>query len=558
MTEVAGTRSYAGLLRRHAVWVIALLAVAASISGISNGFAYDDVHMIVDNERIHSLAHAWRFFAQTYWPPVDGGTLYRPLTVLAFSLEWAIGRGSPLPFHVTNIALYAAACVTLYRMLCLLTESDVALLAASLFAVHPVHTEAVANVVGQGELLAAVFVFLAVTHYVTARRADRLRTWDIAALCALYLAACLSKEHAVVLPGLLAAVDVVIVREGTTWRTTLRKTAPLFLCMIGVAAAFVAVRAMVTGGFRAAGTNELFGGESFGSRAFTMLNIVVEWVRLLVWPAQLSADYSYPRTRLATEPSLTMLPGLLVIIGGAAFAWRVRRSAPVVAFAVLWIAVAMAIPSNMIVVTGFVLSERALFLASAGSVLLVAAAAAELWRMAARNHTARRSIVAAMVLLIALGIVRSAVRNPVWRDNETLLAQTVEDVPLSSHAHWMLAEHLAGSGRPGPGADEMLLAVVLGRKDDFILLGVAADQLGNSGMCGRAMPLYRRALGLTPQNELLRTKASLCLMRLGRMADARSMIHAGLVKNPSSARLERMTSLIDSVSSAPREASGAP
>src|SRR6476659_3169580 len=102
------------VIRRYGPWLVASLAIAASISGIWNGFALDDVHIIVENDRVHSLAHAWQLFGQTYWPPVEGASLYRPLTMLLFATEWVTGNGSPLPFHAMNIILYAGVCVALY------------------------------------------------------------------------------------------------------------------------------------------------------------------------------------------------------------------------------------------------------------------------------------------------------------------------------------------------------------------------------------------------------------------------------------------------------------
>jgi hypothetical protein len=95
-------------------WIaIVLLAVLASLTGIRNGFVLDDVPVIFENHRLHSLIDAWRLFGQTYWPPEEGASLYRPLTAVAFSIEWAIGHGSPLPFHIANIVLYALVAVAL-------------------------------------------------------------------------------------------------------------------------------------------------------------------------------------------------------------------------------------------------------------------------------------------------------------------------------------------------------------------------------------------------------------------------------------------------------------
>ena len=535
------------MLRRHAVWIVAVLAVAASITGLRNGFALDDVHIIVENGRVHSLGHAWQLFGQTYWPPIEGASLYRPLTMLLFAVEWVVGNGSPLPFHAMNIVLYAGVCVAFYRLLREIADPNVALIASALFAVHPVHTEAVANVVGQAELLVAIALFLAVERYIRARRSGNVGWRDVATISAIYLGGCLSKEHAIILPGLLVVSEVLINRGEESLPARLKKLAPTFVGLAIIAIAFVTVRAAVTGGFRG-GSNELFGNEPYYARVLTMLTIVIEWLRLLFWPAQLSADYSFPRTRIATVPDIDMLPGVLVIIGCAVIAWRVRRTTPVVTFAFLWIAVTLAIPSNLVLVTGFVLAERTLFLASAGVTLMVAVGTVHLWNSVEDGSRAvHQGLAAAVALLVVCGVARSAMRNPVWRDNQTLFYQTVEDVPFSSRAHWMLAEYLANSGHPREAVDDMMLAVVLGRKNDAVVVAFGADLLQSANMCSRAMPLYKRALSMKPKDEQLRTNASLCLMKLGRVGEARSIARAGISGSGGTPKLDRMVALADSL-----------
>lgn len=512
------------VVRKNAVWVVAFIAVIASITSVMNGFALDDVHIIFENDRVHSLANIPYLFGQTYWPPSEGASLYRPLTMLLFTLEWAIGGGSPLPFHLVNIALYACTCVALFRLMRTVADLDVALLATALFAAHPVHTEAVANVVGQAELLVAFFMFVAVERYISARRSDNFSIRDTLAIAGCYAAALVSKEHALVLPALLAASELIVHRSGESFRQRVRQTAPMYLLLIVVAIAFIIVRTMVVGAFRAGGTNEILTGHSFSGRVFTMLNVTVDWVRLLVWPAQLSADYSYPRTHLSTGPELTMLPGLLVIICCAVLAWRFRRQQPVVTLAILWIAITMAVPSNLIMVTGFVLAERTLFLASAGVTLLAAIAFMTMWRRLDETQTSGRSWMQVLVAAgLALAITQSSVRNFVWKDNEALLTHTVQDVPLSSRAHWMLAEHYALSGRAKAGADEMLLAVVLAPKRDLGIVKFGAAQLASGGLCSRAMGLYQRGLSIAPADAELRSGASACLARLGKPVEARAV-----------------------------------
>src|SRR4029078_6048423 len=102
-----------------------------------------------------------------------------------------------------------------------------------------------------------------------------------------------------------------------------------------------------------------------------MLRVVSEWIRLFFWPATLSADYSPSRIPIATGFAADMLPGITVIAGLAVLAVKVRRSVPVITFAISFVTVLLLIPSNLIVVTGFVLAERTLFLPSVGVVIAV-------------------------------------------------------------------------------------------------------------------------------------------------------------------------------------------
>ncbi|HKW46876.1 MAG TPA: hypothetical protein VJN70_05505, partial [Gemmatimonadaceae bacterium] len=69
--------------------VLVVLVVLSSGIGIHNGFTYDDVYIIQKNGAVHTLHRWWRIFARPYWPLGFGSDGYRPLTILAFTIEWA-------------------------------------------------------------------------------------------------------------------------------------------------------------------------------------------------------------------------------------------------------------------------------------------------------------------------------------------------------------------------------------------------------------------------------------------------------------------------------------
>lgn len=481
--------------------LVAALALAASAMSLGNGFALDDVPIILQNPRVHSLADAWQLLGQTYWPPDYGSSLYRPLTSIAFAIQWAIGGGSPLAFHIVSVALYVAVCVLLLRLARGIMEPRAAAIGAAVFAVHPIHVEAVANVVGQAELWVALIMVGALSYYMKRRTAGRVGPREMGALSAMYATSLMFKENAIVLPALILAAEAILPDARVPdSRTRIRRAIPLLAAMTVVAVTFVVLRAAVIGKVTGGSTATVLAGQDFPTRLFTMLRVIPEWIRLFVWPAQLSADYSPPRISTATSFDLSMAPALVVIAAVVAIAIRLRRSHPPAALAVAFAGITLLIPSNLVVVTGFALAERALFLASAGVCLIMGLAVAAL---VARTRTVagRRLIVAAAAAVLVAGVIRSSVRSVIWKNNETLFRQTVKDVPSSYRAHMSLGELLTDQGRTEEGLRELILAVRFSRQEDFFVRWFAADRFHAAGRLRTAVKLYEEALAIKPSDE---------------------------------------------------------
>ncbi|HEX2724074.1 MAG TPA: hypothetical protein VHM24_14245, partial [Gemmatimonadaceae bacterium] len=238
---------------RVAAVVVAVLALLVTGSALGNGFTLDDVPIIASNDRVHSLRAMGNLFSQTYWPPSEGASLYRPLTMASFTVQWAIGNGSPLVFHIVNSLLYAVTCICFYLLAADVIFVGAAFVAAVLFAVHPVHVEVWANVVGQPELAVSIIAFLSVRHYIRRRRTMHFNGRDSAVLVSAFFAALMFKEHAIVLPALFLVAELTLVRTSFGER---RKTLwGFFLLLLVAAGAFVLLRTGVIGNFAGAGQN---------------------------------------------------------------------------------------------------------------------------------------------------------------------------------------------------------------------------------------------------------------------------------------------------------------
>lgn len=513
-------------LRWELCILVAALALGASLTSLANGYALDDLPIILNNSRIHSLATPWTYFGQTYWPPESGPALYRPVAVLAMAIEWAVGAGEPFVFHLTNILAYVAASLMVLWLALELLPIPAAFLSAALFAVHPVHVEAVGNAVGQPEILVGVLVAFAVAWYTRARRMGQLRGRDGVVLAAVYAAGLLTKEHAVVLPGLLLLAELLLVRDAAPARQRIGRLVPVFLGLIAVLVAVWTVRTMVTGGLVGRDVHPAFRHGDTATRLWTMAGVVPEWLRLLLFPLHLSADYNPQEIPIAAGLGGRQLAGFVVLLASAGIVlWGWRRH-PVIAFGVLWTGLTLFPVSNLLLPTGILLAERTLFLPSVGAMLGVGGAGAALLPALVRLDRPRRAVVFAGLWLVVLGgLLRSAFRQPVWRDNLTLFTQTARDAPRSYKALAGYGVMLFAMGDDENGERQYRRGLELYR-DDPNLFTDFGDWYLQKGRYADALEAYARVLELVPGHWAATSRSILCLIRLGRLEEARKLAAA--------------------------------
>jgi len=545
----------------HRVWsyaAVVVVAVVASATALANGFALDDLALVADNARVHSLDHWWRLFTLPYWPPQYGASLYRPLVTLAYALQWWTGAGAPWVFHLSSVALYTALCALVLTLLLEVLSPAPALIGAALFAVHPVHVEAVANVVGQSELMASLAMVASCIVYVRVRRSGVLGSAAILSLCGLYAIAVLCKEHALLLPALLAAVEWFVVEAPApgSWDALARRaraTVPLMIALVAVAAAYLAARTSVVG--------ELLGEKHlvpvYGvRRLWVMLAVVPYWLRLLVWPAHLSAEYSPREIEIPGGPGPEITLGVAILLASlAAFvalgrgtdATRTERSAARLGLA--WLSITLLPVSNLFSV--MLVAERTLLLPSVGAMLAVGAVVSWAtrsstgWSASPRARVGLATIVAALVVV---GAIRSRDRQRVWRDNATLFAQTAEDAPRSYRAQFFYGQVLFEQGRRAEGERRLRLAIALNpTPSDVSPLNYLATQYRDAGLCPQALPLYQRALANDAARPDVRYGMAACLLQTGRVREARQLAEEGARRGDLKALFLQIIARSDSV-----------
>jgi hypothetical protein len=425
-----------------------LLAVGAYLASVGHDFVYDDVHVIAENPLFHSIANWRAILGSPWWGP----ELYRPVTALTLAVDWSVGGGDPKLFHAWNVVFHAVATGLVFVLARRWLATFGATVAAALFAVHPVHVEAVANVVGRAEVLAGLFTVAATIAYAAdgelARSGDRSwRRWltSLGSLGLLALALG-SKESAFATPGIFLIVDwLEAKRAGERPVDRWRRHGILWLAAVALTAEFLWVRTLVVGELSGVHAAPGIEGEGLVGRLLVMAPVVLHYVRLLFFPLRLSADYS--PNFLEPVPALTPegAAGLATVLLGILLAIRARDRAPLVSFGLAWVGGTLLVIANILVPTGVVLAERSMYVPSVGVVLMLG------W--AAGSVTGKRRLAAALLagLVVGLGMARTVTRVPVWSSRGGFFLRLVKDAPGSYRSFWVASALAYGAGNRDRG-----------------------------------------------------------------------------------------------------------
>jgi tetratricopeptide (TPR) repeat protein len=480
-----------------------LLALTAVVyaNSLTNGFVLDDVYYILKNHRVTSLSLRALF-------QLTNNNVFRPLTMASFAFNWALSGSHPFLYHFLNLLLHAAVVVLLYFLLQTLLESlshasTIAFAAALLFAVHPIHTEAVTSIVGRSELLAALFLLAAWLLH--------LRDKPVPAfLC--FLLALLSKESAVALLPLVLAGDFARGKWKPLWR---------YLAITGVAVVYLAVFWKIEGG-RFGEVTISFLDNPLATlpaqiRILNALRIAWKYIGLLLYPAKLSYDYSYNAIPLYGSwkyAAFAFAGGLAVL---SLFAWTLwtRRSAWFLAGAIFF--GSFAITANIFIPTGTIMAERLAYLPSAGFCLLLAL----VWMpLAMRKPAVAWALLG--IVIAALG-TRTMLRNRDWQDDFTLFFSGVQTAPGSARAHRNLADEFAARGQIDAARNEFETAIRIypGYTEAMENYGLMEARLGHNE---NARELLEAALSTskkgTTEYEFLEVNLASHLMKTGQIDEA--------------------------------------
>ena len=527
------------------VALLLTLSVLPYLNGLGGDFTYDDKPIVRDNARIASPSTAREVFTTHYFGgSFSTATNYRPLLLLSYGVERWLHGNRPLPFHLVNIALHAGVTLLLaVWLLALRFPRGPVLAGAALFAVVPIHVEAVTSIVGRAESLAALLVLGAAILWLRATEGERLRRGPYFGALGLFLAAVFVKENAVVVPGVIGLGELFRDGRGDAVAAKVRALSGrwrlAFLGLFIPVLILFAVRRLVLEGFLVSRQASIFDLENAlvamkgALRAANATGLLLRYASKTLWPTGLSADHSARALDLASslaEPrAILPVVALTLLAGAVLLLWRRR---PLFAFGILFFLGTFLPASNILFPIGTIYAERLAYLPSAGLLVAVTALFEGLPFAVPRPARIRWKEIALALAVAGYGAA-TVQRNRVWANDGVLFAETVRAVPRSGKARYNYAYHLSREKRIDE-ARTQLEAAVANFPRHYEAWGFLGKIAWDAKSYDEALRCYRRSVEIHPAFEFGLWGLARTLEESGRFDEARAAFDAGVRALPES------------------------
>lgn len=288
------------LSRLIAIGIIVILTLITYSNIYSNKFLWDDEFLIDENQYIMSYENIGKIFSTSSTAGFGtSDSFYRPMQMLTYMIAYSVGghdevndEGHKLlkkrvwPFHLLNVLLHLFNAVLIFLLvLALFEDESLAFLSSSLWAVHPVHTEAITYMSGTADPLSVVFVLSSCLLYLNFRKSKKIALLAYSVFC--FPLALLSKEAVIILPGLVMTIDFIRSKD-RWWPQTYRWSLPYWLIAFG----YLYLRKTILDfdkTYQFYDTANIYT-ENMQYRAYTFLATLPEYVKFLIYPVDLHME----------------------------------------------------------------------------------------------------------------------------------------------------------------------------------------------------------------------------------------------------------------------------
>jgi tetratricopeptide (TPR) repeat protein len=487
--------------------ILLLVSFIAYFNALFDGFVYDDISQVLRNPWIKDIRYIPNIFTSSVWSFKSAETIsnyYRPMMHMIYMFNYYTFGPRPWGFHLVNILFHSGVCVLVFIIISTLLKQSrrksptssltagekysgvfsVPFIAALLFAVHPVHTEAVTWIAGLPDLSFTFFYLL--SFYLYIKYGSEFKTGYLLSVASFFLAA-LSKEPALTLPIILVAYDYVLRRgEGNLLHYVKR-----YIPYLAVGTIYYILRIHALGGLAPEVRHPELTGYQYVINVFPLFT---KYLEKLLLPVNLNAFYV-----LHPISSLLGMKGMLSLVVTAVFIViciiSLIKKKGVVFLGLLFVLIPL-LPVLYIPVVGEnTFTDRYLYLPSFGFVVIAA-----LLAVAAANRMRSTKVIAvALSLVMAVYCIGTIKRNMIWKDDYTLFTDTLRKSPDSYVPHDHLGKVFLDRGLIDKAYEQYSLSLSLNPINPSALNNLG-NCLAKKGMIDEAIARYQFALRIKPNN----------------------------------------------------------
>ncbi|RHY08381.1 hypothetical protein DYB25_003302 [Aphanomyces astaci] len=480
---------------------VALLAFAVFVNTLSCGFVWDDRAAILTNRDIRTddnTTAVGDLFVHDFWgTPISSASShksFRPITVLTFRLNYAVGGFDPWGYHLLNVVLHSitsALVVVVGRRVMSIAPSSsqvhrAPVLAGLLFAVHPIHCDSVASVVGRADVLCTLVSLVAFTCYDTAI-SDRTTTKWMYFILSIGL---IVLELGATTLGMLVVLDLLQSYRLSTQELLASPTLGRLAVLVAFGTTAIAGRILLNGPHMLYPWTEMENDISllpFGtSKVLTIAHTHAWYLYKMAWPQYLSYDYGFrtiPIVHSMLDPRniSTAIAYTCVVTLVFASAWHSRTSPSLLLMASF--ALFPFVPAaNVLFPVGTIVAERLLYFPSVGVCLLAGYTLDTALHRG--SHRQQVALVGIATTLLIVATARTLCRNRDWTDEVALFEASVKVAPWSTKVLSNLSKVLLNSDAPRAAAYlERALHVLPHYSIGHFNLGLAYVNMGKSLHC---------------------------------------------------------------------------
>lgn len=437
------------------LWLGVLLAIAGFLffsNTLNHGYVMDDYGLIKENSQTRKGSAAiGEIFKSSYRYGMNTAdyVTYRPLSKAMFAVEWGIAPGKAALGHWINVILFALSCFALFHFLSRLFKGNLLIpfITTLLFAVHPIHTEVVANIKSRDEIVAFFLIILSCNSLLTYSQSRKTLALFTGLL--LYFISLFAKESTITFLAIFPLMYFVFTDAD---RSQYVKTLlPAFLLSL----LYLGIRKSVLGSHGdikiLMADNSLVGIDGFFNQRLNAIAIIGMYLKLFVLPFPLMSDASYNQIPPLPLSSWKIWVPFVILAGGFVYSLlRLKKKDPV-SFGILFFIITFSITSNVFILIGTNYAERLLYLPSLGIFLSLAILLDCLFE--SESTTVVRSIssffksnlkpVSIILFISAVLATQTYARNKDWSSNSTLYRSDAKKANNSAHMLFYLANYLS-------------------------------------------------------------------------------------------------------------------